>query len=238
MDLRIERCGALGILILLASALPVQCVQDPPTQAPASGGQESAEAAPTPDSMPADPQEEVDAIADLLIDGQPREARTAAESLLAEPGLPPRIEARAQQLLTKAEERTAPPPAAPPPPPSPPPLPPFPVATFQVRQARIGEGFSVGDAGTLHIEGAGVWFVATASHDPSWTVPWAHVVDLTQDLGIWDAPYPLVLHERGGPPRYLAVIDDRGDFKAPAALLSAFESARREARKRHDDLWR
>lgn len=173
-----------------------------------------------------DPQSRLEAVADLLIDGRPVEAKAAAEQLLAAGGLPPRAEARARQLLAKAEA------LLPPPPPPPPPTPPFPEASFPVRQGEIGGGFSAGTAGTLRLARDGLSFLADGASRAAWTLPWENIADLSRDDGLWDTQHPLVLRQRHGPPRYLALIDGESVDAPPDRLLAAFGRARREAERR------
>lgn len=168
----------------------------------------------------------LDAVADLLLDGRPAEAAAAARELLAAGSLPRRDEARARQLLARAEALLPPPlPPAPPPPP-------FPEASFPVLQAKIGGGFSAGTAGSLRLAADGVSFLATASAEPLWALAWDDVATLSRDDGLWDARHPLVLRPRRGSPRYLALVDEHGVDLPPDRLLAAFAAARREAERR------
>jgi hypothetical protein len=168
-------------------------------------------------------QGELDAIADLLIDGRPAAAKTAAEALLSAGALPPQVAARGRQLLAKAEE-LSPAPA--------PPLPPFPSASFAVLQAQVGGGFSAGASGRLQFAEEGVTFFERGRSEAAWAVDWDLVLGLTPDEGLWDARHPLVLRERNGSTRYFALIDNDGDSIRPDPLLAAFERARREAARR------
>ena len=226
-------------------ATPPAVVHDHPMAAAEPASEPSAEPKPAPTEAESDAhRSELEAIADLLIDDRPREAKAAAEDLLAVENLPADVAMRAWELLDKAEERLSapPPPAAPAKTPAPMPMPaaarvatpppPFPDASFRVVEAQPGEGFTRGRTGTLRIDETGLSFVAAGSRKIAWGVPWSRVVTLTADEGLWDTLHPLVLRQHGAPPHYLALADRHGAFPKPDRLLAAFQRALQEAQSR------
>ncbi|HEX6864035.1 MAG TPA: hypothetical protein VF414_14500 [Thermoanaerobaculia bacterium] len=187
-------------------------------------------------------QSELDGIADLLIDGKPLEARGKADQLLQVENLPESVASRARELRDKADERLA---AAPPAGSEPRPKIEItgkeesgkksekPEATskessFKVRMAAVGSGFSQGVTGLLRISDTGISFTPQEKGGESWAIRWPNLVEAKNDTGLWDAPHPLVLTERGGRKRYVARLDSKGTYLPGAPLLSAIAEGRRK----------
>jgi hypothetical protein len=99
-------------------------------------------------------------------------------------------------------------------------------AVFVVRQAVIGQGFALGVDGKLHVGATGVSFSHEGQSRPEWTIRWRDLAVAAKDEGIWDAPYPLVLRERGGTPRYLVRMDSRGHYLEGGPILAAIARGR------------
>jgi hypothetical protein len=194
------------------------------------------EAAPVPEDAW---RSDLDAIADLLIDGRPREAAERATQLLEVQGLPKDVTARAQELRRKAEEKLLSAPAAAPrqkvvvsgrgdeeeeeeekkdPP----------VPSFQVRLARIGTGFKEGTIGSLRISEAGLAFVAQGKARGNWTVAWKDLVESRKDEGMWDTAYPFVIVDRRGNRHFLTRIDGKGRYLSSDPVLAAIAEGRRK----------
>lgn len=170
---------------------------------------------------------ELEAISDLLIDGKNAEANRRATRLLEEEDLPVDVATRARELRAKAETRSqtpkpaelqrkieiqGPEPAAG-------------GASFEVREALVGGGFDPGVSGRLRITSAGLSFTPHGKSAP-WTVKWPNLTEARQDTGIWDAPDPVVLIERGGGKRYIVRIDEKGRYLSSAPLLAAIARGR------------
>lgn len=217
-------------------------VQDQEQQVPAEPEEPAA-----PDSVPTtvdaspDWQLELDQITDLLIDGKPQEAKEKAELLLAVENLPEDIAARARTLRDKADAKLA---GSRPVVSTPRPkieIPakaedsektkksetPLKEQSFKVRMAAIGSGFSQGMTGLLLISETGISFVPQGKNREDWAIRWKDLVEARSDTGLWDVPYPLVLIERGGRKRYVARLDQKGNYLPGAPLLSAIAEARR-----------
>jgi hypothetical protein len=112
----------------------------------------------------------------------------------------------------------------------PPPVAVPPETTFAVRQAAIGQGFSGGHDGFLRIGGDGLTFSRTPQGPVEWTIRWRDLVSATRDDGLWDAPFPLALTDKGAKTRYVARIDYQGRFLDGGALLAAIARGRELAR--------
>ena len=185
-------------------------------------------------------QGELDLIADLLIEGKALEAKARTEDLLAVQNLPEDVATRARTLQEKAEARLAEPPAAPQPRPkieippanggseeteaaqkAPPP------PSFRVREAIVGGGFGGGANGLLRVSAAGLSFTRQGQSREAWTIRWKDLAEARSDDGLWDAPYPLVLMERGGRKRYIAHIDQKGRYLPGQPVLAAISKGRR-----------
>lgn len=185
-------------------------------------------------------QGELDLIADLLIEGKALEAKTRTEDLLAVEKLPEDVANRARTLREKADARLAEPPAASQPtskieispangngekaeptekaPPAP---------SFRVRVAVIGGGFGQGASGLLRVSETGLSFIRQGQSREDWNIRWKDLTEAKSDDGLWDAPYPLVLMERGGGKRYIAHIDQKGRYLPGQPVLSAISKGRR-----------
>ena len=198
------------------------------------------------DDATPDWQGELDLIADLLIDGKPLEARGKADRLLEVEGLPENVASRARALRDKADAQLdEPPPAEAEPSPAPRPkieIPPKEESgeesqeatgsvkdrSFKVRVAAIGGGFSQGVTGTLRISETGISFSPQGKSGEKWSIRWQNLAEAKKDTGLWDAPFPLVLIERGGRKRYVARLDQKGSYVNGAPLLSAIAEGRRK----------
>lgn len=187
-------------------------------------------------------QSELDRITDLLIDGKPLEARGKADHLLQVENLPEDVASRARALREKADAKLAE---------SPPAgaearpkieIPPKGESgeksektvtaakeqSFKVRVAAIGKGFSQGVTGLLRISETGISFIPQEKTGENWAIRWQNLAEAKSDKGLWDAPYPLVLIERGGRKRYVARLDQKGSYLPGAPLLSAIAEGRRK----------
>lgn len=178
-------------------------------------------------------QRELDAIADLLIDGKSAQARERAGKLLETQDLPDSVAVRARELQQKAEMKLAATSASPEPkketastgenekrerteP------------TFNVRIARIGSGFDAGTSCLLRISETGLEFSRKGQSREDWTIRWRDLVEAREDDGLWDTPYPpVVLVERGGRRHYLAQVDAKGRHLPGGPLLAAIAEGRR-----------
>lgn len=186
-------------------------------------------------------QSELDLITDLLIDGKPLEARAKADQLLETENLPENVASRARALRDKADARLAellPTDAAERPKIEIPAeeksgekpektVAAAKVQSFKVRVAVIGSGFSQGVTGLLRISEKGLSFVPEGKSREDWAIRWHGLAEAKSDTGLWDAPYPLVLIERGGRKHYVVRLDRKGSYLPGAPLLSAIESGRR-----------
>lgn len=198
----------------------------------------------TADTAP-DWQSELDQISDLLIDGKPLEARGKADHLLQVENLPEDVASRGRALREKADEKLAGSPlAGSEPRPEPRPKIEIPAKeesseksektataakeqSFKVRVAAIGSGFSQGVTGLLRISDTGISFSPQGKGGEKWTIRWQNLAEAKSDTGLWDAPYPLVLIERGGRKRYVARLDQKGSYVTGTPLLSAIAEGRR-----------
>lgn len=225
-----------------ASVSQNEATAQAPEPAPVETGSGSGnDAATTADTAP-DWQRELDGIADLLIDGKPLEARGKADELLQVENLPESVASRARELRDKADERLA---AAPPA--GSEPRPKIEITgkeesgkksekpeanskehSFKVRVAAIGGGFSQGVTGILRISETGLAFTSQGKGGENWSIRWQNLVEAKNDTGLWDAPYPLVLVERGGRKHYIARLDPKGTYLPGAPLLSAIADGRRK----------
>lgn len=235
---------SLTLLIFLAASTGSfaaagqgQDVQEPPVAA-------EEQVAPVPESPPEtvpetsvqDWQSELDAIADLLIDGKPAEARQRTAKLLETQNLPEAVAARARDLQQKADARLAaePAPTVPrkkieiPEKPSDSPKPSS-GASFKVRLARVGSGFEAGTSGVLSVSETGLAFLRQGKPSSEWLIRWGDLAEAREDDGLWDVPYPpLVLIERGGRKHYVAPVDGKGLYQSGSSLLSAISEGRRK----------
>ncbi len=196
----------------------------------------AARPAPTAEQLQ-DWQEEIDAVADAMIDGEPAEAKELAGRLLQEKRLPARMSSRLRGLRAKAEARLAasPSPEAPPETEKAAGKPPAAV-TFLVRQAQAGVGFNTGVKGRLAISGAGIVFTPQGAGREKWAVSWKDFAEARPEEGLWDAPFPFVIVERGGARHYLARLGEGGQYLAAAPVLSSIlEERRRQAAPRARD---
>lgn len=243
-----------GCLSAQDSKQPPAAVEEPtaPISENHASAQEPAEPAPvetepeqgaavTEDTSP-DWQSELDLITDLLIDGKPLEARAKADHLLQVDDLPESVASRARALRDKADEKLAE---------SSPAgselRPKIEITgteesgkrpektettskeqSFKVRVAAIGGGFSQGVTGALRISETGIAFTSQGKGGENWSIRWQNLVEAKNDTGIWDAPYPLVLVERGGRKHYIARLDQKGTYLPGAPLLSAIADERRK----------
>lgn len=191
------------------------------------------------DSGNQDWQGELDLIADLLIEGKAAEAKSRAEDLLEVKNISEDVAARARTLREKADARLAEPPAEP----EARPRIEIPATSaedkktasaekesqpqsFRIRVAVIGGGFGEGTSGLLRVTGTGLSFVRQGQTREDWSIPWKSLAEARSDNGLWDAPYPLVLVERGGRKRYIAHIDPKGRYLPGQSLLSAISKGR------------
>lgn len=198
----------------------------------------------TPEDTAPDWQGELDRITDLLIDGKPLEARGKADRLLEVENLPETVASRARALRDKAEAKLAEsPPAEAVARPRPRiEIPPKESSgeesektttapkerSFKVRVAAVGSGFSQGVTGFLRISETGISFSPQGKTGENWSIRWQDLAEAKGDTGLWDAPYPLVLIERGGRKRYVARLDRKGSYVTGAPLLSAIVEGRRK----------
>jgi hypothetical protein len=215
----------------------------------AVGSQRSvAPAAPSPD----DRAGEVDAwkaevlrITDLLIEGNPWQAREAgerADRLLRDGRLPADLAARVRVLKEKAAaklagERAQSLPAEPPAmPPGAPPASEEPVSqradkTFSARLGVAGKGFEAGLEGQLRLAREGISFHRNGRSAVDWSVSWADLTSASRDDGLWESPFTILLVERTGHKRYLSLTDGHGRYVAGDPLLSAIAAGKKAFRR-------
>ncbi len=186
-------------------------------------------------------QHELDLIADLLIDGKSLEAKERAERLLEEEGLPENVSSRTRTLRDRAVAKLAEPPAKP----EPRPKIEIPAKSpagedtgktetpeaaqeqsFRVRVALIGRGFGEGSTGLLRVSETGLSFLQQGKSKQDWAIRWKDLAEARKDEGLWDAPYPLVLIERGGRKHFIAHVDQKGHYLPGQAVLSAISKSR------------
>lgn len=225
------------ILVLSATGISLRAQQEP------EPGVSEQTAEPTPEVEGLDWQRELDAIADLLIDGQALEAKARAEDLLQAAGLPQEATARSRVLRDKAEAKLIATPAS---------LGSRPtieipardektegvekveiakvpqLPAFKVRVARVGSGFGEGTSGVLQFSETGLSFVRTGQSRPDWSIRFKDLAEARGDDGLWDAPFSLVLIERGGRKHYLVHTDARGNYLQGRPILSAIEQSSRK----------
>jgi hypothetical protein len=215
---------------------------EPAPVEPDAGGDTAA----TADAAP-DWQGELDRITDLLIDGKPLEAKGKADQLLQVQNLPDDVASRARALREKADAKLAESSVAGSEPRPKIEIPPkggkgesgeksektktvtaAKEQSFKVRVAAIGGGFSQGVTGLLRISETGISFSPQGKTGENWAIRWQNLAEAKSDTGLWDAPYPLVLIERGGRKRYVARLDQKGSYLPGAPLLSAIAEGRRK----------
>ncbi|HEY2293436.1 MAG TPA: hypothetical protein VGM86_22260 [Thermoanaerobaculia bacterium] len=102
-------------------------------------------------------------------------------------------------------------------------------ADFEVRQAIVGQGFGLGNDGRLHVGAEGVSFSRRGQSSPEWTIRWRDLAAAAKDEGLWDAPFPLALRERGGTSHFIVRIDAHGRYVDGTPLLAAITRGRRSA---------
>lgn len=211
---------------------------------------------PPPDATAADVSAwnaEVLRITDLLIAGNPWQAREAgerADRLLRDGRLPADLAARVRVLKEKAAAKlaseTAPgSPAEPPPPASSAPPTASPAArpadeepagglagtTFSARLGVAGQGFGSGPEGRLQLTREGISFRRNGRSAMDWSVSWAELASASRDDGLWESPFTILLVERTGRKRYLSLIDGRGRYVAGDPLLSAIAAGKKAFRR-------
>ncbi len=210
------RCGTTAralALIILAFAWRPAVGQE----ATGVAGREAAGTAAQQAALEAAWNHEILAIANLLIGGEYDEARAGATNLLADERLPEALALRARQLLAKADAKLKPSPGL------------LAERTFLVRLAVIGRGFGDGADGRLRISSQGLSFTGEGPPRASWIVHWPDLAAARPDDGYWDAPYPLVIVERGGKKHYLNYVDGNGHYLAGKEILEAIVKARQAA---------
>ena len=245
--------AAIPFLLLLVTVGPTGCGAPRPPQAPAprtvaiseptaskSELPESPPARepapmdePAPEAVPAEPdhREEVEAIADLLIEDQPVAAKQAAERLLNQARLSPADEVRARQLLAMATARIEVP-ATPVPPPPPPALPPFPDASYEVVEAAVDSWFAAGRAGSSALRRARRLLRRRGRSTSPMERPRNGSTHSASTTASGTPVTPLSCASARPRLTTLALTDSQGGFPAPDGLLAAFARARRAAHAR------
>jgi hypothetical protein len=215
----------LSLLAALLHASAVRGQTGAPEEPPAPGVE-----TPSPDW-----QRELDAIADLLIDGRNVEAQEKASALLSHENLPEEVARRAKELQQKAEAKLASPsPAteisikpAEPARETEPNEREFAEKSFTVRLAQVGRGFIAGTSGSLRISETGLSFLRKGQKREDWVVPWSDLAEAREDDGLWDTPYPpIAIVERGGRKHFVARIDAQGRYLPSVPMLSAITASR------------
>jgi hypothetical protein len=191
-------------------------------------------------------EEEIGAITDLLIDGAYGPAKERAVSLLEVEDLPGGMVLRAQALLAKAAARqreAAPVPVQEPALHEKTPQPRQTVeirgphdtagkepaaATFHVRLAEIGGGFTAGSNGVLRLASDGLTFIPDTKDRSGWTIRWTALASAGPDDGLWDSPYPLAIFDRGGHKYFVTRIDEHGRYLPGSPILTAIAEARKK----------
>lgn len=200
---------------------------------------------------------ELDAIADLLIDGRDMEAKTRAVRLLENDSMPQEVVDRATTLLEKADarliaarngdgtattgnggepdasrdDRNAGPAADRKPEGAPPEEPEAWLQSYRVRIGKLGEGFHDGDLGLLRIGKQRMLFIPWNRGGREWTVRWSEVAIVGRATGTWDVQYPIQIVETDGTKRFVARVDNRGAYIPTDSVLRVIDEARAGARR-------
>jgi hypothetical protein len=99
-------------------------------------------------------------------------------------------------------------------------------SSFLVREALIGGGFSQGVTGNLRVSATGLGFTPKGGSREEWAIPWRDLQEASKDTGAWDVSNPLVIVDRKGRKRYIARIDEKGNYLPGDAILSAIRQKR------------
>jgi hypothetical protein len=228
--------------------LPSKEAAGPQNEVPAEGRRPVAPAAPPPDDRAGEAdawKAEVLRITDLLIEGNPWQAREAgerADRLLRGGRLPADLVDRVRELKEKAAAKLASEPAQslPAEPPTPPPAA-LPAAeepgsqradrTFPARLGVAGKGFDTGPEGQLRLAREGISFHRSGRSAADWSVSWADLTSASRDDGLWESPFTILLVERTGNKRYLSLTDGHGHYVAGDPLLSAIAAGKKAFRR-------
>lgn len=106
------------------------------------------------------------------------------------------------------------------------PAPQSPSSIFLVREALVGGGFSQGVTGNLRVSVTGLGFTPKGRSREEWAIPWSDLQEAGKDNGAWDVSSPLVIVDRKGRKRYIARIDEKGNYMSGDAILSAIRQKR------------
>lgn len=101
-----------------------------------------------------------------------------------------------------------------------------PSSVFLVREALVGGGFSRGVTGSLRVSPTGLGFTPKGGSREEWSIPWRDLQEVSKDDGAWDISSPLVIIDRKGRKRYVARIDEKGNYLSGDAILSAIRQKR------------
>jgi hypothetical protein len=99
-------------------------------------------------------------------------------------------------------------------------------ASFLVREALVGGGFSQGVTGSLRVSAGGLGFTPRGKSREEWSIPWRNLREASKDAGTWDIPHPLVIVDQKGGKRYIARVDGGGGYLPGDAILSAIRQRR------------
>ena len=173
--------------------------------------------------------EEREKITDLLIEGQPAEAKGRADALLGEP-IPEDLRARIEELRDKAvmkiTEMTSGP-EEPEPEPEPPPAPKPLDVSFTVRVAQPGSGFRSAIEGRLRISDRDIRFKPVDSKDGNgWSVSWWSLKSFGKATGLWDVAHPLVIETKDGTKHFLAEVTKKGVYGRGEEILKYIDRGR------------
>lgn len=102
------------------------------------------------------------------------------------------------------------------------------VSSFKVRAALAGSGFKGGASGTLRVSSSGVSFTRQGESGEAWRIQWSDLAEAKNADGIWDAPHPLVIQERGGRKHYIALVDPQGRYLPGQEVLAAISKGQRK----------
>ncbi len=106
------------------------------------------------------------------------------------------------------------------------PAPQSPSSIFLVREALVGGGFRQGVTGNLRVSATGLGFIPKGQSREEWAIPWRDLQEASKDNGAWDISNPLVIVDRKGRKRYIARIDEKGNYLSGDAILAAIRQKR------------
>lgn len=105
---------------------------------------------------------------------------------------------------------------------------------FSVREALIGGGFQQGVSGSLRVSSTGIGFTPKGKDREEWSIPWRDLADVTKDAGVWDISHPLVVVDRKGQKRYIARLDEKGNYLPGDSILAAIRQKRATPKETSD----